>query len=105
LHAIEVKTASSFDLRVVYQAHAEGRGANYAWAFGSKTPALGAAEWERILWTASALGVGIVTFDRPHSYGTWTTHLPAARMQPAAEERERFIGQVVGVRARESLGL
>lgn len=105
LHAIEVKTASGFDLRSVYQAHAQGRGANYAWAFGCKAKGVNPVEWERVVWTAGVLGVGLVTFDRPHSYGTWKTHLEAVRMQPSGAERERFLGQTVSEMDREHLGI
>lgn len=104
LHAIEVKTASGFDLRSVYQAHAQGRGANYAWAFGSKAPGVNPVEWERVVWTAGRLGVGLVTFERPHSYGTWKTLLEAARQRPSAMEREEFIGQTLSAKERGVLG-
>ena len=60
LHAIEVETAEGFDLKSVYQAHAQGRGANYCWVIGAFAAGVTDYEWDRALWTAKELGVGIV---------------------------------------------
>ncbi len=105
LHAIEIETAAGFDLRSVYQAHAQGRGANYSWVFGSKAPGVDSRDWERVLWTASSLGVGVVTFVKPHAYGTWTTHLEAARRRPTDDEREGFLSQTMSALTREAFEL
>lgn len=105
LHAVEVETAAGFDVRSVYQAHAQGRGADYAWVFGNKAPGVDPVDWERVTWTAASLGVGLVTFEKPHSYQTWTTHLKAARQQPSAKDRDTFIGQALGEHNRKQLGL
>jgi hypothetical protein len=105
LHALEVETADGFDLRSVYQAHAQGRGAHYSWVFGSKAPGVDPIDWERVTWTAESLGIGLVTFEKPHAYGTWTTHLKAELQEPSAIERERFIVQTVSAGDRALIGL
>jgi hypothetical protein len=95
-HAIEVETADGFDLRSVYQAHAQGRGADYSWVFGNKDPGVDPPDWDRVCWTADELGVGLVTFDRPGAYGTWQTHLTARHNEPDRDERESFLNLVLG---------
>jgi len=105
LHAVEVETKSGFDIRSVYQAHAQGRGADYTWVFGDKSPGVPELDWDRIMWTAAELGVGLVTFTKSGAYGTWTHHLDAERKRPTAEEREGFIKLTVGPALRDQYGL
>jgi hypothetical protein len=105
LHAIEVETADGFDLRSVYQAHAQGRGAHYSWVFGDKAPGVEKADWDRVLWTAEELGIGLVTFAKPHAFGTWTTHNLAEPKEPTAEEREDFLKRTISDRDRAAYGV
>ena len=105
LHAVEVETAAGFDLRSVYQAHAQGRGADYTWVFGNTTPGVTQPDWERIMWTARELGIGVVTFEKPGAYGTWTTHLNAVHQSPHRAERELFIDTALGEDLRRKHGI
>ena len=105
LHAIEVETKAGFDLRSVYQAHAQGRGADYSWVFGSKKPEVSPKDWERVVWTAKDLGVGLVTFAQPGSFGTWITHGEAAHQEPTPDERAQFIERAVGKTLQAEHGL
>ena len=100
LHAIEVETTEGFDLRSVYQAHAQGRDAHYSWVFGNKAPGVEKSDWSRVLWTAEELGVGLVTFTKPHAYGTWTTHRKADHKEPTLDEREMFLERTMSTTAR-----
>ena len=104
LHAIEVETTAGYDIRSVYQAHAQARGANYAWVFGCR-PETATTHWKRVMWTAEELGVGVVTFTRPHAFGTWITHREADRLQPTDDDRRVFVAQVIGATSRDELGL
>ena len=96
LHAVEVETASGFDLRSIYQAHAQGRGADYSWVFGSLDPGVPDDHWDRMLWTAQELGVGLVLFEKPGAFTTWDTILTAERKAVTAKERESFIEVAIG---------
>lgn len=101
LHAIEVETADGFDLKSVYQAHAQGRDANSSWVFGNKAPGVEKSDWNRILWTAEELGVGLVTFTKPHAFGTWTTHREAEHKDTSAAERGLFLERTLNRHTRE----
>ena len=81
-----METAEGFTIKSIYQAHAQGRGANYCWVIGAFTPGITDHERDRVLWTAKELGVGVVEFERPGAYGTWRTHLHAEFKHP----REHF---------------
>ncbi|BAN04405.1 hypothetical protein YM304_40910 [Ilumatobacter coccineus YM16-304] len=48
-------------------------------------------EWERILWAADELGVGIVTFSRSHVWGDYTTHLRAKAAPARSIIRRAFL--------------
>lgn len=105
LHAVEVETADGFDLKSVYQAHAQGRDADYSWVFGNTEPGVEKADWDRVLWTAQELGVGLVTFDKPHVYGTWKTHVMAVHKEPSRDEQSAFLDRVMSRSTRELHGL
>lgn len=105
LHAIEVENSDGFDLRSVYQAHAQGRGANYSWVFGNKAPGVEKKDWDRIVWTAEQLEIGLVTFVKPGAYGTWTTWVEAVHKGPAADERDAFIATAIGPSLQEAYEL
>jgi hypothetical protein len=96
LHAIEVETSAGFDIRSVYQAHAQGRGATYSWVFGNKLPDVDRKDWNRVLWTAEELAVGVVTFERPGVFGGWKTHIMAKRREPSDADREAFLVRALG---------
>lgn len=100
LHAIEIETKAGFDIRSVYQAHSQGWGANYRWVIGCKAPGVESADWNRIVRTAEKLRIGLVTFERAGSYGTWVQYLDAPHEKPTPEERERFIEVALGARLR-----
>jgi hypothetical protein len=102
LHAVEVEAKAGFDLRSIYQAHAQGRGAEYSWVFGDKTPGVDDKEWKRIVWTAEELGVGLVTFTKASSFETWAPiWVRPKRRNPTADEREEFIKVALGAKRIE----
>jgi hypothetical protein len=105
LHAVEIETADGFDLRSVYQAHAQGRGANYSWVFGSKAPGVEKADWDRILWTVHELKIGLVTFTKPHVFSTWVTHRQADFKEPKRGERNDFLERTMNSSDREAMDL
>lgn len=96
LHAVEVETEKGFDLRSIYQAHAQGRGADYSWVIGNTDPGVERDDWERIEWAAEELGIGLVTYTKAGSYTTWETHLEAQHRAPDEDEREAFIKLAIG---------
>lgn len=104
LHAIEVETEDGFDLKSVYQAHAQGRGANYSWVFGNKQPGVSKSDWDRVLWTADELGVGLVTFEKPHLMSTWTVHFEPTHRETEPDERKAFLEQTVSAEGIEHVG-
>lgn len=90
LHAIEVEIYKGFDIRSVYQAHAQGRGADFSWVFFATAPSVN-PPLDRILWAAEELGIGMVEFDRAAASTTYKLHLPAVRRDHwTEEEREGF---------------
>jgi hypothetical protein len=104
LHAIEVETAEGFDLKSVYQAHAQGRGANFSWVFGSKAPHVEPPDWERVLWTVEELNIGLVTFEKAHAGGTWSLVRSPAWRHTSDVEREAFLNQTTSASDRRILG-
>lgn len=109
-HAVEVETWKGFSIVSVYQAHAQGFGADFSWVFGNRQPESLSDSWERVLDTARFLGVGVVTFDRPGAFGTYQTHLMAVQRtwRSAAKrtnERKEFRDVALGTRLRDSIEL
>lgn len=80
LHTIEVETSAGFSIESVYQAHAQGRGADYSWVlFSQRSPGLITHDEQRITWAATELGIGLISFSNPNSVNTWTVIRKAAR--------------------------
>lgn len=78
LHAIEVEHATGFDLRSVYQAFEQARGADFAWVvfnLGSTTD----SAMKRIEQVAIETGVGLIRFEKPTVRATWSMVVEAKR--------------------------
>ena len=93
IHAIEVERNRGFDIRSVYQAYEQGRGANYSWVFFVGTPDKSRLSWLRIARAAKDRGVGLVSMGKPHAVTTWVEHVPAIRrnVDPARGDRQQIL--------------
>ena len=96
LVSIEVESDGGFDIRSVYQAHSQGRGADYTWVLYQSQPYMSDAESDRILWAAQELGVGLVEFERAGAYGTWHVRHEAEHRDPDEQDRAMFCEYVLG---------
>lgn len=99
LFAFEIETAKGFTIQSVYQAHAEGRGADYSWVAYQHTPAKKPDEnpdWDRILTTARELGIGLAGFAIANAYATWHVDLEAKRRTSTIKQRSFFCEFVLG---------
>jgi hypothetical protein len=95
LHAIEVEIYKGFDIRSVYQAHAQGHGAEYSWVFFATAPSIN-PPLDRIMWAAEDLGIGMVEFDRAAASTTYKTHLLAVRKECWTEEDRKGFLETAG---------
>jgi len=89
LHSIEVEVNTGFDIRSVYQAHAQGRGANFSWVFFASSEA-SSPNFERIEWAAKELQIGLVEFKRSGASGTYRVRIEADRRDVKPEDRNIF---------------
>jgi hypothetical protein len=89
LHSIEVEVNTGFDIKSVYQAHAQGRGANYSWVFFASSEGA-SPNFERIEWAATELQIGLVEFKRSGASSTYRVRLEAERREVTTEDREIF---------------
>jgi hypothetical protein len=96
LHAIEVETHDGFDIRSIYQAHAQAQGADFAWVFTFANAIDKGDRYDRIHWAAQEIGVGLVEFERPGSSTTYKTIIKAERLEPDPVRRSAFINRVLG---------
>jgi hypothetical protein len=89
LHSIEVEVNTGFDIRSVYQAHAQGRGANFSWVFFASSEA-SSPNFERIEWAAEELQIGLVEFTKSGSSSTYRVRREAEPRDVEKEDREIF---------------
>lgn len=85
--------ATGFGIESVYQAHAQGRGADYSWVLFQRGVDLEGSDhpdWDRILWAAKELGVGLVGFTNSSSARTWKVEREPKRRDHTKAERRRF---------------
>jgi hypothetical protein len=85
-HAVEIEQRNGFDVRSVYQAYEQGRGANYTWVFAH-------AEHldDRVSLAAKELGVGVVIFTNPSAYGSYSIEDKATFRSVKQPERKLFL--------------
>ena len=85
---MEVEQRNGFDVRSVYQAHEQGRGANYSWVFAHSDDSDA-----RVATAAAELGVGVVVFTNPGSYGTYKMTNKATFKPAGRDAREQFLAR------------
>lgn len=95
LHALEIETVNGFGIKSIYQAHAQARGADYAWVFTFSDAIDQGDRYERIAWAAQQLGVGLVQFDSSAAYTTYKVLFYAEPLHPSDEERLNFVTRVM----------
>ncbi|WP_395154421.1 hypothetical protein [Ilumatobacter sp.] len=87
-HAVEIEQRNGFDVRSVYQAYEQGRGANYTWVFAHAE-----GPDDRVSLAAKDLGVGVVVFANPGAYGTYRM-VHEATLRPAKRpQRDLFLAR------------
>jgi hypothetical protein len=89
LHSIEVEVNTGFDIKSVYQAHAQGRGANFSWVFFASSEA-SSPNFERIEWAADVLEIGLVEFKKAGASSTYRVRREAGRREVTHEDRAFF---------------
>ena len=89
LYSIEVEVNTGFDIRSVYQAHAQGRGATFSWVFFASSEG-SSPNFERIEWAAKELDIGLVEFKRSGASGTYRVRLEAGHRDPTDDDRAIF---------------
>ena len=89
LHSIEVEVNTGFDIKSVYQAHAQGRGANFSWVFFASSTS-SSPNFERIDWAAKELEIGLVEFTKSGSYGTYRVRREAEPREVSEKDRAIF---------------
>ena len=96
LHAVEVETLEGFSIKSIYQAHAQGHGADFTWVFTFAGAIEKGDKFDRILWAAEQTGVGLVKFDKPGASTTYRKLLTARRLAANSKERLEFVTRVIG---------
>ena len=102
IHVFEIEHSRGFGLASIYQAHAQGRGADFTWVIAANDSLVLLNNAERVDWTVENLGVGLIEFGRPGSWTTWNERHPADRRgeRPNCDkddgDREDFLHQVLG---------
>lgn len=92
VHAIEVEQTNGFDIRSVYQAHEQGRGADFAWVYyaaGARSSA--EARWVR---AAKELGVGIVRMPQVTVPSKWDTEVNAKPRKVTRADRDALFSLI-----------
>lgn len=99
IHAFEIESAGGFGIQSVYQAHAHGRGADFSWVVfqrGQDRENRDHPDWDRIVWAAMELGVGLIGFSNSNSLATWHVNREAKRRASTRVERQAFRESVLG---------
>ena len=96
LHAFEIEARRGFGIQSIYQAHAQARGADYAWVFTFAAAVDSDDHYERIVWAATETRVGLVEFERSGASTTYRTLLKAGKLGSSRQDRLLFVTRVLG---------
>ena len=88
-HALEVEQHAGFDIKSVYQAYEQGRGADFSWVFFTGSLKSG-DEWTRIIRAAKELKVGLVHMPKATVPSGWKTLLRSRTSHPKPTSAEEF---------------
>ena len=98
VHAFEVENEAGFGIQSVCQAFVQGRGAHFTWVMFQMAGLDPADEtrprhndWDRILWAAKELNVGLVGFTNCNSVETWHDFLVPKRRSPSPLESAAYV--------------
>jgi len=96
IHAVEVEASGGFDVRSIYQAYEQGRGADYKWVFAPVTMDPGVAR-DRIEVAAQELGVGWVEMAPLTAPSQWITRVKARRDSRVTADARAHLMEINGV--------
>jgi hypothetical protein len=89
-HAVEIEQPGGFDIKSVYQAYEQARGAHFAWVFVTGVMP-NERRWGRIRIAARDLGIGIVHAKRISAPMTWSTQTRPRALNPGTAATRRFL--------------
>ena len=90
----EVEQQHGFDIRSIYQAHAQGIGADASWVLfdrGGRNDADLGTDGARIVDIARLLGIGLISFSKPSVHSTWKVIRPAVARPSTKAERAALV--------------
>lgn len=95
IHTFEVEKAGAFTIQSVYQAHAQGIGADFSWVIYGRGR-VGAGEFlhpdgRRITRVAKELGIGLISFSSGNQLDSWDVAVKPRRRQNSSPERMTFV--------------
>ena len=96
LHSFEIERAGGFKMDSIFQAFVQGRGSDYSWVVFSASDVAKPDYFDRALWAANYVGVGLISYGKPGSWTTWKLHLSAKRRSSKKTERDEFCEEVLG---------
>lgn len=103
LSTFEIEAPKRFDIRSVYEAHAQGFGADFSWVIFRRRERFPAGDphtdWFRIRWAAEVCGVGLMSYTNPGDAATWQIEVSAARRRDS--NRADFVKRAVPVAMRD----
>lgn len=87
---------NTFTTSDIAQAFTSGRGADYSWVMIHKSARFfkndkNYGEWERVLWFAEKLGVGLILYSDPRRVATWNSLLAAKRKARDATHSKNYV--------------
>ena len=94
-HSFEVERLNGFHLDSIFQAFVQGKGSDFSWVLFSEADLRSDLYEERVLWAASRVGVGLISYGKPGSFSTWRQLHRAEFRKPDKRERGEFLDYAV----------
>lgn len=95
IHAFEVETVAAFGIDSMYQAHSQGRGADFSWVVTRRDATYKPGLEDRLPWIHREIGVGLITYDGISAPSSFKVVSFAIQQRPDRLERLAFLNNVL----------
>jgi len=95
LHTFEIERPGGFKIQSIFEAFVQGRGADYSWVLFSSSDIKTDDYWDRVVWAARYVEVGLIEYGKIGSWSTWRTHLAAGKRRRTRNEVVQFKANVL----------
>lgn len=95
IHAVEVEAPGAFGIDSMYQAHSQGRGADFSWVVTNRNAIDKPGLDYRLPWISAEIGVGLITYEKISAPSTYKVVSFSKQRERNRNDRLIFLNNVL----------